>query len=58
MWQGTLCLKGVWTLRASRSPEEPLGEAGKRPLWQLQVSPALLADGARLMPGIGASTRF
>jgi hypothetical protein len=58
MWQGTLCVKGAWTLRASRSPDEPLGDVGKRPLWQMQVSPALLADGSRLMPGIGASTRF
>ena len=57
-WQGTLCLKGAWTLRASRSPDELQGEAAKRPTWQMQISPALLADGTRFLPGIGASTRF
>jgi hypothetical protein len=57
-WHGALCLKGVWTLRASRSPDEPKGDAAKQPTWQMQFSPALLADGSRFMPGIGASTRF
>jgi hypothetical protein len=57
-WQGTLCLKGAWTLRPSRSPDEPQGDAAKQPTWQMQISPALLADGTRFLPGIGASTRF
>src|ERR1700694_2314923 len=34
-WQGTLCLKGAWTLRASQSPDEPQGQATKRPTWQM-----------------------
>jgi hypothetical protein len=57
-WHGTLCLKGVWTLRTARAPDEPKGDAAKRPTWQMQISPALVADGSRFMPGIGASTRF
>jgi hypothetical protein len=57
-WHGTVCLKGAWTLRASRSPDEPNSEATKQPAWQMQISPALVADGTRFMPGIGASTRF
>lgn len=57
-WHGTVCLKGAWTLRASQAPDEPNSEATRQPAWQMQISPALVADGSRFMPGIGASTRF
>lgn len=54
-FSGTVCLKGAWTLRAARIDE--VGEAG-RPRWQMEISPAVVADGARYLPGIGAITRF
>ncbi|GAC1598777.1 MAG: hypothetical protein NVS4B10_09500 [Myxococcales bacterium] len=55
-WQGTLCVKGAWSIRAADQVERS-GVPG--PVFRdLQISPAVLADGARLGPGIGASTRF
>ncbi|HXN54781.1 MAG TPA: hypothetical protein VN874_00825 [Myxococcales bacterium] len=55
-WQGTLCVKGAWSIRASAQMERTsdLSQVFR----DLQISPALIADGARLGPGIGASTRF
>lgn len=54
-WQGTLCVKGAWSIRAAAQVER----TGAGPLFRdLQISPAVLADGARLGPGIGASTHF
>ena len=55
-WHGTLCFKGAWTLRASE--DELLPGLSRALLWQLQISPAVLEDGARLGPGIGASSHF
>lgn len=55
-FSGAICLKGAWTLRAARILDEE-GEAG-HPRWQMEISPAVVADGARFLPGIGAITRF
>lgn len=53
---GTVCLKGAWTLRAARILEDE-SELG-HPRWQMEISPAVVGDGARFLPGIGAVTRF
>lgn len=55
-FSGAVCLKGAWTLRAARILDEE-NEAG-HPRWQMEISPAVVADGARFLPGIGAITRF
>jgi hypothetical protein len=55
-WQGTLCVKGAWTIRAAAQMER--SSDLMQVFRDLQISPALIADGARLGPGIGASTRF
>jgi hypothetical protein len=54
-WQGTICLKGAWTLRAFDDPRTPARDAVLR---DFQLSPAVLAEGGRYLPGIAASTHF
>lgn len=54
-WQGTLCVKGAWSIRAAAQVDRTGDLEAFR---DLQISPAVLADGARLGPGIGASTHF
>jgi hypothetical protein len=55
-WAGTLCVKGAWTIRAAAQMERSSDLL--QIFRDLQISPAVIADGARLGPGVGASARF